>query len=83
MGEFFSRIDPGLLVPLFLFAGLFIWLTVHSLSTVWLKYRKAEMATSLKHEMLARGMSAEEIKTVLEAGDNKPVRSGKRLKPAA
>ncbi len=77
MSDFFSRIDPGLFVPLFLFAGSFIWLTVHSLSSVWLKYRKAEMAASLKHEMIARGMSAEEIKTVLEAGDNQPVRSGK------
>ncbi len=31
------------------------------------KTRRAELDASLKHEMLQRGMSAEEIKTVLEA----------------
>jgi hypothetical protein len=37
----------------------------------WFKIRKAEFATNLKHDMLARGMSAEDIERVLNAG-NKP-----------
>jgi hypothetical protein len=34
----------------------------------WHKGRESDNATKLKLEMLDRGMSAEEIKTVLEAG---------------
>jgi hypothetical protein len=35
------------------------------------KTRLAELDASLKHEMLQRGMSAEEIKTVLEASSSR------------
>jgi hypothetical protein len=34
-------------------------------------FRKHEAELNLKHEMIARGMSAEEIKTVLEARSEK------------
>ena len=34
----------------------------------WQKARRAEVAAALKHDMLNRGMSAEEIRTVLDAG---------------
>jgi hypothetical protein len=37
---------------------------------VWQKVRLAEISAGLKHQMLERGMSAEEIKTVLEAGQS-------------
>jgi hypothetical protein len=37
----------------------------------WYKIRKAELAAKLKHDMLDRGMSAEEIRTVLDAGVKK------------
>lgn len=77
MNELFTRLDPGLLVPLAAIAGTFLWLIANSASKAWCQYRKAELAANLKHEMLARGMSAEEIKTVLEAGDKKPLSSGK------
>ncbi|HZU39182.1 MAG TPA: hypothetical protein VFA18_24865, partial [Gemmataceae bacterium] len=33
--------------------------------------RRAELEASLKHEMLQRGMSAEEIKTVIEASPHR------------
>ena len=36
-----------------------------------LKWRRHELESELKREMLARGMSAEEIKTVLDAGSKK------------
>jgi hypothetical protein len=32
----------------------------------WCQYRKNELEAGLKHDMLQRGMSAEEIRTVLE-----------------
>jgi hypothetical protein len=34
----------------------------------WQKIRRAEIAAALKQDMLNRGMSADEIRTVLEAG---------------
>jgi len=34
----------------------------------WRKVREAEMEASLKHAMLERGMSAEEIATVMNSG---------------
>ncbi len=37
------------------------------LTSVWYKLRVKQWEMSLKHTMLERGMSAEEIKTVLEA----------------
>ncbi len=37
------------------------------LSSVWYKLRVKQWEMSLKHSMLERGMSAEEIRTVLEA----------------
>jgi hypothetical protein len=38
------------------------------ISTHLVKIRESENSTRLKQEMLDRGMSADEIKTVLEAG---------------
>jgi hypothetical protein len=37
----------------------------------WLKVRESDNDTKLKQDMLDRGMSADEIKTVLEAGMKK------------
>ena len=36
----------------------------------WRKIRQAEIQAALKHDMLERGMSAEQIKLVLEAGQS-------------
>ena len=67
MSEFLSRFDSGELIGLIAIVGGFIMgafvIGIH----YWHKVRETE----LKREMLARGMSAEEIKTVLEAGDKK------------
>jgi hypothetical protein len=69
MTEFFSRVSPSDAIPLFAIGLTFLCLLAISLGGIWYKYRKADMAARLKHEMLARGMSAEEIKTVLDAGE--------------
>ena len=67
MSEFLSRFDSGELIGLVSIVGGFIMgafvIGVH----YWHKVRETE----LKREMLARGMSAEEIKTVLEAGEKR------------
>ncbi|HEV3438864.1 MAG TPA: hypothetical protein VG122_15970 [Gemmata sp.] len=50
----------ALLIPIF---GIVFGTITNYLSTV----RRAELEASLKQDMLQRGMSAEEIKTVIEA----------------
>ncbi len=47
--------------------GLLIGL-VAIIGGLWTENRKAEIAAGLKHDMLERGMSADEIRTVLDAG---------------
>jgi hypothetical protein len=38
----------------------------------WSQVRRAEIDAALKHDMLQRGMSAEEIRTVMEASSSSP-----------
>ena len=49
------------------FAALSIPAAAAILAYFWYKVRRDEMLTSLKRELSARGMSAEEIRTVIEA----------------
>jgi hypothetical protein len=67
MHEILSRFDSGELIGLVAIVGGFILggfvIAVH----YWHKVHE----TDLKREMLARGLSAEEIKTVLEATDKR------------
>jgi hypothetical protein len=49
------------------FSFLALVILVPSLASYWYKLRVKEWEASLKHSMLERGMSAEEIKMVLEA----------------
>jgi hypothetical protein len=44
-------------------AGLVVWLSLQ-----WRLHRRTELEASLKHEMLDRGMTADEIERVLHAG---------------
>ncbi len=71
MSEFLSRLS-GNDAGLFLFLACCLVLGIASIiGVVWYKLRKAEIDASLKQDMLNRGMSAEEIKTILEAADKK------------
>jgi hypothetical protein len=45
-------------------------------SSFWYKHRKLQVEATLKHEMLSRGMSAEEIERILRAGSGKRLRHG-------
>ncbi len=54
--------------PFFLvFAFLTLTNVALAISYYWYKARKAEIEAALKHEMLQRGMSADEIRKVLAA----------------
>jgi hypothetical protein len=39
-----------------------------SIATAWQRVRRAEIEATLKHRMLEQGMSADDIKKVLESG---------------
>ena len=63
MSELLRNVNP----VFFVFAFLTITTVVSSVGYYWHKLRKAELEASLKQEMIQRGMSADEIKQVIEA----------------
>jgi hypothetical protein len=72
MNDFLSRIDSSDLATII---GVTVFVTVIVIGVglvlggvIWFKLRQEEIRSNLKREMLDRGMSAEDIKTVLEAG---------------
>ena len=71
MGEFLQKFDAGELIGFVavsggMLIGLLCGLTA-IIADSWQKTRRAEIAAALKQDMLNRGMSAEDIRTVLEA----------------
>jgi hypothetical protein len=61
-------VDP---TAIFLLTGLFIVAFLSILAGVWYHHRKLLIEASLKEQMIERGMSAEEIKEVLQASLSK------------
>jgi hypothetical protein len=55
---------------------------VPAIARYWWRIRQSEIDASLKHEMLQRGMSAEEIQTVLSASSSEATRKGCRASAA-
>jgi hypothetical protein len=55
--------DPNVLWAI----GISLTLITWAITDSWRKVRRAEIEAGLKHEMLARGMSPEEIERVLRA----------------
>jgi len=70
MSEFFTRDFGELMGFLSVGGGLLIGI-IAVVGGIWQKIRRAEIAAALKHDMLERGMSADEIRTVLDAGTKK------------
>jgi hypothetical protein len=67
MLEFLSRWDAGELIGLIaVVSGALIAITA-ILSGQWRRVRQTEIEASLKHDMLARGLSAEDIERILKA----------------
>jgi len=63
MSEFFNNHGTALIF----WTSFTLICVVPSIAAYWWKVRKAETEAALKHDMLARGMSAEEIERVLAA----------------
>jgi hypothetical protein len=75
LAEFLSKFDSGELIGLVALAGGMIVGLILGIMRVLLafcklkqEHRQEEIAATLKQDMLNRGMSADEICTVLEAG---------------
>lgn len=68
MSELLSKFNGGELIGLAAVLGSFVCGALGIIMGVLHANKKAEIAASLKRDMLNRGMSAEEIRTVLDAG---------------
>jgi hypothetical protein len=68
MADLLSKFASGDLVGLVAVAGGLLCGIIAVVGGIWLEMRKSEIAASLKQDMLNRGMSADEIRTVLDAG---------------
>src|SRR5262249_37883897 len=71
MGDFLSRISSSDLPILLLFGGGIGAGVIAILASCFYMIRKNDNETRLKQDMLSRGMSADEIKAVLDAGKEK------------
>jgi len=74
MGEYLWKLNVGELIALVSVSGGLLIGLVAVVGWIWSDVRKREIMAGLKHDMLDRGMSADEIRTVLDAGTK---RSGK------
>jgi hypothetical protein len=63
---------------LVIFGAITLITVVPSLAYYWYKARKAEIEAALKHEMIQRGLSADDIERILKATS-----SGKTSIPCA
>jgi hypothetical protein len=68
MVDYLTKYTPGELMGLVSIVGGLICGTVTILAIYWYSCHKVDVDARLKADMLDRGLSAEEIKTVLEAG---------------
>ncbi len=68
----------GLLIPLLAIAGGIVIALTAVVTSHYRKSQRDEMDTTLKLEMLERGMSADEIERVLRAKSDSPEESSAR-----
>jgi hypothetical protein len=71
MNEIISRFDAEEFVVLVVAVGTVLFFLALVIGNYWRDVRLAELEAKLKQDMLDRGMSADEIKTVLEAKPTK------------
>jgi hypothetical protein len=71
MTDFLSRVDGGELIAIIAVGGGMLIGLLSIAAGVWHKVRSEQITADLKKDMLDRGMSADEIKMVLEAGPRK------------
>jgi hypothetical protein len=70
MTEVLSNFNPGQVIGLVAVAGGLLCGIVSIVMVFWHEIRKAEVEAALKQDMLNRGMTADEIRTVIEAGSH-------------
>jgi hypothetical protein len=68
MGQIFSSMNYGQFMGMLAVGGGLLIGLVSVIGGMWTAARKTEIDGLLKQDMLARGMSAEDIRTVLTAG---------------
>jgi len=72
MADLLSKFDGGQLIAVVAIVGGLLFVTIASVvksaARSWRGIREAEINAALKQDMLNRGMSADDIRTVLEAG---------------
>jgi hypothetical protein len=68
MDDYLSKFSGGELIAVIAIVGGLVCGVIVMIGEGWRRIRKAEIEAKLKTDMLDRGMSAEEIKIVLEAG---------------
>ncbi len=68
MEPLLSKFDGGELIAIVSVVGGLLCGITAIIAGTWAKVRRTEIAASLKQDMLNRGMSADDIRTVLEAG---------------
>jgi hypothetical protein len=68
MTDVLSHFNPGQVIGLVATAGGLLCGIVAIVMVFWHEIRKAEIEAVLKQDMLNRGMTADEIRTVIEAG---------------
>jgi hypothetical protein len=68
MFELLSKFEPGQLIGLTAVVGGLSCGALAIVMGIWLAMRKTELEAGLKRSMLERGMSAAEIRIVMEAG---------------
>jgi hypothetical protein len=71
MDELLSKFEPGHVIGLVSVIGWLACGIVAIVMGVGLAARRVELAADLKKDMLERGMTAEEIRIVMEAGTKK------------
>jgi hypothetical protein len=72
MIEFLSRFRSDEIIGLVAIVCSLLCLASPIIAICWYKTHKNSTTAALKQDMLNRGMSADEIKIVLEAGEKKP-----------
>jgi hypothetical protein len=70
--------DAGEFIGLVAVAGWMLIGLVGIVAGCWVAVRRAETAAALKHDMLNRGMSADEIVAVMNAGKDQSRKSCRR-----
>jgi hypothetical protein len=78
MMELLSKFDADELIGFTAVVGGLMCGALGIVMGVWFAIRRVELAAGLKRSMVERGMSAEEICMVMDAGSRPSLKSGKQ-----